>query len=133
MGSSGLRDPEWTTDSVIEAEETITALLGSLDDTDCREILDATSEALSANEIAEVCNLPLSTTYRKLDLLTDAGLLEERTRVRQSGHHASEYSRIIEDITISLGACGELELEVSHCERSDRLTSSPRRTREERR
>jgi DNA-binding IclR family transcriptional regulator len=37
------------------------------------------ARALSAKEISEACELPLSTTYRKLKQLTDAALLDERT------------------------------------------------------
>lgn len=78
-------------------------LLGALKDGDCRAILTATGEdSLSAAELSEACDLPLSTTYRKLGLLTDAGLLDERTRVRRSGKHASEYVRLVEDVLVSV-------------------------------
>ncbi|MFB6228975.1 MAG: helix-turn-helix domain-containing protein [Halobacteriales archaeon] len=88
-------------------------LLGALDDADCRAILGAASEStLTAKEVSEACDLSLSTTYRKLDLLTTAGLLEERTRIRQSGKHASEYTRSIEDIVISLDALGTVDVQV---------------------
>ncbi|MFC6987748.1 helix-turn-helix domain-containing protein [Haloplanus sp. GCM10025708] len=98
----------------IVAESTIQQLLDVLDDADCRAILDATrEEALTANEVSEAHHLPLSTTYRKLDLLTEAGLLEERTRIRQSGKHASEYIRLVDDVVISLGRRGETEVRVS--------------------
>lgn len=74
-----------------------------LEDADCRAILGETdSEALSAKELSEACDLPLSSTYRKLDMLTEAGLLEERTRIRQSGKHPSEYIRIVEEIAVSI-------------------------------
>ncbi len=91
----------------IVAESAVHQLLDALDDADCRAILGATrEEALTANEISEVRDLPLSTTYRKLRLLTEAGLLEERTRIRQSGKHASEYIRSVDDVVISLGPRG---------------------------
>lgn len=108
----------------IDAEGRIQGLLDVLDDADCRAILDATSDdALSANEVSETCDLPLSTTYRKLDLLTDAGLLEERTRIRRSGKHASEYSRSVTEVLISIDPRGEMELQVSHREDSERIES----------
>lgn len=108
----------------IDAEEEIQELLHALDDADCRKILDATSdEILSANEVSEMCSLPLSTTYRKLDMLTDTGLLAERTRIRRSGKHASEYSRLVEDVVISVSTCGEMKLQVSHCENAERIES----------
>jgi DNA-binding transcriptional ArsR family regulator len=78
-------------------------LFEALRDADSRAILDETgSEALSAKEISEACDLPLSSTYRKLDTLTEAGLLEERTRIRQSGKHPSEYIRAVEEVVVSI-------------------------------
>lgn len=101
----------------IAAEKPIQELLDVLDDADCRAILDVTSDdALSANEVSEACELPLSTTYRKLDLLTSVGLLEERTRIRRSGKHASEYLRSVTDVVVSISAHGEIELQVAHRE-----------------
>jgi hypothetical protein len=35
-------------------------------------------------------------------MLTEVGLLEERTRIRQSGKHPSEYIRVVEEICISM-------------------------------
>jgi len=98
----------------IVAESAVQAVLDALDDADCRAILDATREkALTANEVSEAHDLPLSTTYRKLDLLTETGLLEERTRIRQSGKHASEYTQSVDDIVISLNPQGKTEVRVS--------------------
>ncbi|MBX0297838.1 helix-turn-helix domain-containing protein [Halomicroarcula sp. F27] len=98
----------------IVAESAVQQLLDALDDADCRAILDATREqALTVKEVSEAHDLPLSTTYRKLDLLTEAGLLEERTRIRQSGKHANEYARLVDDVVISLGPRGETEVRVS--------------------
>ncbi|AQL44339.1 hypothetical protein BV210_17160 [Halorientalis sp. IM1011] len=101
---------------VTTVEETgrIQSVLDALHDADCRAILDATSrDALSANEVSDACDLPLSTTYRKLELLTDAGLLEERTRICTTGKHSSEYVRTVEDVVVTLGTSGEMGLEVS--------------------
>ncbi len=95
---------------VVHADAAVDDLLTALDDPDCRAILDATGdEALSARELSECCDLPLSTTYRKLDWLTDVGLLSERTRVRPSGRHASEYARRVASVQVSLDT-GRLEL-----------------------
>jgi DNA-binding transcriptional ArsR family regulator len=109
----------------IVAEDAVQQLLNALDDADCRAILDATRErALTAKEVSEAHDLPLSTTYRKLDLLTEAGLLEERTRIRQSGKHASEYARLVDDVVISLGPRGETEVRVSQRESPEQTVSS---------
>lgn len=95
-------------------EERIQDLLGAFNDPACRDILDATSDgALSANEISDECDLPLSSTYRKLELLTEVGLLEEGTRIRLSGKHTSEYSRKVGDLVLSITSDGTVELDVS--------------------
>lgn len=95
---------------VLHADTAVDDLLTALDDPGCRAILGATGEeALSARELSERCDLPLSTTYRKLDRLTDLGLLSERTRVRPSGRHANEYARRVASVQVSLDT-GRLEL-----------------------
>ncbi|MEF8786582.1 MAG: helix-turn-helix domain-containing protein [Haloarculaceae archaeon] len=108
-----------TAESPAEDVETLVAtsnvqpLLDALDDADCRAILDAASaEPLSAKEVSETCDLPLSTAYRKLELLTGAGLLEEQTRICQSGKHASEYTRLVKRVTISLDTNGKTTVQV---------------------
>nr|WP_049890619.1 helix-turn-helix domain-containing protein [Halogeometricum borinquense] len=112
-------------ETVVRNEDAVQDLLDAFNDAGCRAILDATSgEALSASEVSEACDLPLSTTYRKLDQLTDAGLLEERTRIRRSGKHASEYARLVEDMVISLDECGEMELRVSLREDTEQLSAA---------
>lgn len=79
------------------------AVLTALDDPDCRALLEATAEVpLTAGELTERCEIPRSTTYRKVEQLTEAGLLEERVRLSASGKHASEYQRTFDDVTVSL-------------------------------
>jgi predicted DNA-binding ArsR family transcriptional regulator len=101
-------------------------LFGVLDDADCRAILGATSDdALTANEVSETCDLPLSTAYRKLALLVKTDLLEERTRVRRTGKHASEYARLVEDIVISFDSRGGIDVRVLRRGAAKRSESTP--------
>ncbi|MFB6207484.1 MAG: helix-turn-helix domain-containing protein [Haloglomus sp.] len=103
----------------LESASAVASVLSALDDPDCRGILDATGEeALTAREIAEACDLPTSTTYRKLDELTEASLLEERVRLRRSGKHASEYVRAVDDVVVTLGE-GGLTVRLFEDERAD--------------
>ena len=105
----------------VEEDGAAQCVLDVLHDADCRAILRATGEtALSANEVAETCDLAQSTAYRKLDLLTDAGLVEERTRLRRSGKHASEYVRAVDSVVVSLdaGADDGVRIQLSPCEAS---------------
>lgn len=66
----------------------------------------AAEEPRSASEFADVCDLPLSTTYRKVEKLTEAGLFAERLRLSQSGKHTSEYKLQVEDIHVTISAEG---------------------------
>ena len=80
------------------------AVLTALEDPDCRALLEATTdEALTAGALTDRCDIARSTTYRKVEQLTEAGLLEERVRISAEGKHASEYRRTFDDVTISIG------------------------------
>ena len=86
----------------------------SLADDGCRDILEATSEeALTATELSDRCDIPLSTTYRKLEQLADANLLDEQLRIRASGQHTAEYRKDFEDITVTTSEDGHPEVEIS--------------------
>lgn len=106
--------------TTITDECELTAMLSALEDADCRAIMAATSEqSLSANELSETCELPLSTTYRKLDTLTEVGLLEENIRISSTGKHASEYTLAVDDLQLSVDGQSGVELHVSHDEQAD--------------
>jgi DNA-binding transcriptional ArsR family regulator len=103
-----------TTETEVTTDTDIEGLLGTLEDPDCRAIIEATStEALSASELSEECDLPLSTTYRKLDKLTEADLLEERVRLSRSGQHTSEYRLRIDQIELTVDPSTGITLSVS--------------------
>lgn len=92
----------------------VETVLGALEDGDCRAILEVTSEdSLTAGEVSDSLDLPLSTAYRKLDTLTEAGLLDEEIRLSRSGKHTSEYVRAVEDVEISMDPDG-IELRLVH-------------------
>lgn len=63
----------------------------TLDDRACREIVESLDQPMTAREISERADIPLSTTYKKLDRLESADLLEEETELDPSGHHRSRY------------------------------------------
>ncbi|WP_251330400.1 winged helix-turn-helix domain-containing protein [Haloplanus pelagicus] len=115
--------PEKTIEeSTVRDSEEVQAVLDALHDPDCRAVLDATGEeSLSASELSDVCELPLSTTYRKLDTLTGVGLLDERTRLCPDGKHASEYVRSVEHVDVDV-VDGGFELTVTHRVRSGTTT-----------
>lgn len=92
----------------------------ALEDPDCRTLLEAASdEAMTAQELTAQCDIPRSTTYRKVELLTESGLLEEQVRLRPDGKHASEYRRAFEEFVVTLSDSNALEVDVSRAPAGD--------------
>jgi DNA-binding transcriptional ArsR family regulator len=103
-----VRDP-FAEDDLPELQD----VLDALDDPDCRAIVRVLDEPMTADQIAENADVPLSTTYRKLDLLTEASLLEEGTEIRPDGQHASRYTVAFEEVIIGLAESREFEVDIS--------------------
>lgn len=87
-------------------------VLDALRDRDCRNIIINLESPMTAEEISERCDLPLSTTYRKLDLLTNALLLEELMELKKDGHHVKQYRVDFEEIDIILDQKQSLRLNI---------------------
>jgi DNA-binding transcriptional ArsR family regulator len=93
-------------------------VLDALDDPDCRAIVSALDEPMTASEISDASDIPLSTTYRKIERLTDASLLQEGTEIRPDGQHASIYEVNFEEVVIALTEHREFEAEIAHAPRT---------------
>jgi predicted ArsR family transcriptional regulator len=93
-------------------------VLGALDDPDCRTIIERIDGAMTANDVAERCDIPLSTTYRKLELLTEASLLEEQVQLRADGRHTKRYVLAFEGVRITVGDDCSLEAAVERREQT---------------
>jgi DNA-binding transcriptional ArsR family regulator len=96
----------------------LTVVLAALDDEDCRSIVSVLDEPMTASEISEASGVPLSTTYRKLEQLTESSLLYEGVEVRTDGQHASRYAINFEEVIIALSEDHEFEVDISHGPRS---------------
>lgn len=119
--SAQFRVPGDVGERYAEEEFDSAAVFAALDDDDCRCVLEAvTVEPLTASELADRYDIPKSTLYRKLELLTDAGLLEEFTRLCSSGKHASQYRRAFGDVTITVSPAGGLDVEITRTENDRR-------------
>lgn len=105
-----------------ESEPEIDEILEALDDQTCRVIVEELTEPMTASEVAEACDLPMSTTYRKLERLSTASLLSEGTELRADGHHATLYEADFESVAVTLTDDRELDVSVER----------PARTAEER-
>jgi len=102
-------------------QDEIATVFDSLNDSDACAIMQALDDAaLSAKEISDHCELPMSTTYRKLNQLSDLGLLEENTEISLEGKHVSTYRRSIDNIEITITDDG-FELELSGRETPETL------------
>lgn len=89
-------------------------VLAALEDDACRSILEATTdESLTATELSEQCDIPMSTAYRKVEKLTEAGLVDEQVRINTSGKHATEYSKCFDDVVVSIADGGDVEIEMT--------------------
>lgn len=91
--------------TVVVTGSAVDGVFDVLENDDCRRILQATGgEPLTVNELSRRCDIPLSTVYRKVDLLAGVDLLEERVRLRPTGKHTSEYHRCVDSIEVSVDA-----------------------------
>lgn len=124
---SSTRQPESTSSSgrtAVTTDQQLQHLFGALHDADCRRIIEATNETtLTAKEVSDDCELPLSTAYRKLDTLVQSGLLEERCRLPLDGRHVREYSLLADGVSVSLG--GENGVQASLSPDSDIWSQAP--------
>lgn len=95
-----------------ESRPPVDVVLEAVEDPDCRAILRTLEAPMTAKELSERCDIPLSTTYRKLTRLTEATLLEELTEVRPEGHHRSRFRPDFTEIVLKLSDDRELEVTV---------------------
>ncbi|KOX98133.1 MULTISPECIES: helix-turn-helix domain-containing protein [Halorubrum] len=102
-------------------------VLDALADDAARRIVAALTEPKTASELSEECDIPLSTTYRKLEKLTDASLLSESTDIRRDGQHTTRYSVSFDAVTVSVDGDGDADRREFDVE-----FSRPERTRDER-
>ncbi|MFB6104134.1 MAG: helix-turn-helix domain-containing protein [Halobacteriaceae archaeon] len=93
-------------------------VLDALDDEACRAFVAQLEEPMTARELSDATDVPLSTTYRKLDLLTEASLLTEQTEIRRDGQHTTRYAVDFEEVRVILGEDNELSTAVVRPERT---------------
>lgn len=56
---------------------------------------------MTATEVAEACEVSRSTAYRKLDLLSDASLVDERVEIGSDGGRRTRYVVDFEAIEVA--------------------------------
>jgi predicted transcriptional regulator len=95
-----------------EAAPELQDVLDALHDPDCRTIVEHLTEPMTAQEIADATDIPQSTAYRKLDLLSEATLVDEQTEIRSDGHHTTRYFVDVEEVVLSVTDDLEFDVEV---------------------
>lgn len=88
------------------------SVLAALTDDDCRDILESLVEPRSAQEIAETCDIPLSTTYRKVNMLAEADLVEEQLDIRRGNKHTKRYVPDFDTVSIERTEDGSLAIDI---------------------
>lgn len=89
------------------------SVLAAVADEDCRELLRAMDEPRTAAELSESSGVPLSTTYRKIDQLVEASLVEELIEIRNDGRHTSRYFPDFSAIELTLSEERIMELDIT--------------------
>ena len=57
---------------------------------------------MTAIELADACDIPQSTLYRKLNALSDASLVRELIEIRRHSRHTKRYELAFEEIRLWL-------------------------------
>ncbi|WP_423747492.1 helix-turn-helix domain-containing protein (plasmid) [Haladaptatus sp. SPP-AMP-3] len=93
-------------------------LLDILSDEYAREILAATSiKPMSAQQLADECEMSKPTVYRRVERLQGHGLLEEQTKIRTRNNHYSVYTATLSEVSIELDT-GSFEAAVTRTDES---------------
>lgn len=99
-------------------EPALGELLDVLSDGYARKILAATSiKPMSAQELADECDMSKPTVYRRVERLQAHGLLEEQTKIRTSNNHYSVYTATLSEVSIELDT-GSFEAAVTRTDES---------------
>ncbi len=108
-------------------------VLDALEDDDCRTIIEHLEQPMTAAELSDETEIPSSTMYRKLDLLSAAALIDEGTEIRSDGHHASVYVTDFDQVRVLLEEDRSLDVTVERDETDadERLSAMWRAVREE--
>ncbi|WP_415383394.1 ArsR/SmtB family transcription factor [Halosimplex sp. TS25] len=88
------------------------AFLDVVGDEDCAAILDAIrEECKTIPELSDGCDIPLSTAYRKLTLLQEADLVEEKNRLPKDCRPKNVYELSFDAAVVTMSDDGGFEVE----------------------
>jgi len=95
------------------AESELQTVLETLADPECRRILAELDCPRTVRAVAERCELPQTTAYRKIEFLSEAELVREGTKLRDDGHHVNTYERSVTGVVIALENDDGFEFELA--------------------
>jgi predicted transcriptional regulator len=88
---------------VVDDEGAIEEVLDTIGDQHARRVLAAVSrEPKPAKQLAEETDLSLPTVYRRIEMLDEYDLINDRTLVADDGNHYKVYESNFESTVISL-------------------------------
>jgi predicted transcriptional regulator len=101
-----------------EDAPTLQGVLDALDDPDCRAILREAAQPMTAKELTETCDIPESTVYRKLDLLSTTALVREIHSVHPDRGRITRYQRDFDALNISLTDDNQFDVTINRPKRT---------------
>lgn len=114
-------------------EPTLQSVLDAIDDPAARTIIAHLEEPMTAQQLSDTCDIPQSTLYRKLDLLSEASLITELPSIRPDGQHTTQYRVEFETIQLQLTDTREFTVDIDRPARTadERLADLWSEVREE--
>lgn len=112
--SSEVVQEEFTQGTIATREpDQLRAVLEALGDATSLGVLRALRDGdapMTVQELATAADVSLTSTYRKLDRLTEAGLVEELDELDADGHRRSRYRPIVDQVAVELGSTDGVEV-----------------------
>ena len=92
-----------STESSASTTAEVDELLGLLsDEYACRILCALGDEPRSADELVTQCEMSRPTVYRRLEQLTDAGIVDARLTPSAEGHHRREFRRTLAGLSVRI-------------------------------
>jgi predicted transcriptional regulator len=90
-----------------QTEPTTEELLDLFGDEYTRRVYEAVAERpRSGREVADAADVSRPTAYRRLNDLSDAGLVRTEMVLSEDGHHRERFEAVAESLSVSLGDDG---------------------------
>lgn len=88
-------------------------VLDALESDAARRLLGHLDTPRTAQDLARRSDVPLSTVYRSVERLADAGLVRTRTEIRFDGTHPTRYELAVDSVTIRIADDGSLTVDLA--------------------